>query len=772
MLPFKGKSLLNKATSNKREPVPGFTLHEISKLTLSEPPALCEKINKYIFKRLANKDPIVKAKVLRVIKHVAQKGSKDFRMSMKQNIAPIKELQMYTCPRDQLEGKRPQENVRKFAKEALAAIYSSGESVASSRMQSFSHNSPGRSHGSGKSTGRTGGSPRSKYEGFGSNGTGSSGNSYSSGSQKYGRAIQGTVTSGGGRAGWKKRGGASSSLGSGNSGSGGGGSRNNTNNGTHVSFGKPSNEAATDGTYERNLVDGLVGGGGVRSSPDKARMDEFCKRCRNLKANVVGKILRKRLEESLDEGSSNTVKKALAVISALVKADGCSEFLAYFKKHSEEVEDCLGEGGSIKKKAKKLMAVLEPDDGSDDDEDVEDGGGDDGGADDLLGGFGDEGGGSDGGDGNGGGDGAQDLFSGMGMGEGDGGTGDLFAGMDALGGDGDGDMFAGMDAGAGGGDGDGDMFGGMDAGAGDEGAGAGGDDFMGMGGADVMGGGGDMGMGMSTHGGASNSIIDAFGDMTLGVGGDGTGTFPTNRDRRLSKEGVSLLDAGLSGGMGRSSGGDSGNVVAGGMNVMGGMNMGGMSSMNSVGSLGGMGGGMNMMNSGTSMNSGMNMNTGMNMGGMNMNTNTGMGMNNGMNMPMGGMNMNMGGIGMNNGMNMNNGMHNMGGMNMGGMGAMNMNANMGRNNNGGFQMTSQQMQRQRQQMQQMGGNVRMPPAPPNGAHDPIGDAFATSPTAFSSGNGGIRGGRVGGSSLNERQPQQKQQQKPDQFAFVADGLFG
>ena len=167
MLGFKGKSLLNKATSNRREPVPGFTMHEIAKLTHSEPPKVTEKIHKFIFKRLANKDPVVKAKVLRVIKYISLKGSKDFRMAMKQNIAPIKELQSYSCPVDPLEGKQPQLNVRKYAKEALTAIYSSGESVSSSRMQSFSNSSPQRGgakgFGGGGGNGGGGSSSQGKF---------------------------------------------------------------------------------------------------------------------------------------------------------------------------------------------------------------------------------------------------------------------------------------------------------------------------------------------------------------------------------------------------------------------------------------------------------------------------------------------------------------------------------------------------------------------------------------------------------------------------------
>eukprot|EP00941_MAST-03F_sp_MAST-3F-sp1_P005007 g5007.t1 len=521
MLPFKGKSLISKATSSNKEPVAGFTLHEIAQLTLSSPPALCAKIHRYILRRLSNKDPIVKAKTLRVIKHIAQKGSKDFRMRLKQEIQSVKACLEFKCPPHKLMGARPQDQVRKLAKEAVQAIYSSGESVSSSRMQGFSSTNSSAIGRGKKSNAKDGGrhvsTGKKKYEGFGNTNNG------------------GGI---GGRAGWSSR--KSSSLRSGKS--------------AHKKMGRSDesnktgsarvSKAATDGLYERNLVDALIGGGGVRSVPDKTRLKEFCQRCKTLKPALIGKFLRKKLDV---DGNVNTVKRTIAVISALVQTNGCEKFLDYFERESTEIEDAIEEGGSLGKKAEKLFAVICPDGKSDDDSDDESlkkGSSDtaDDLCDDLLGNFGEEGGeeAENGENENG----RDDLFSSMKMN--DGGMMDMGLASDGMMDmgmmDGGGDIDVGMDMGMGmlGGDNDGvdenvDLFSGMTSTTAGHVTPGGDGIFAGM----------NLGEATATIDESretqSGGITEAFSNMNM----MGDGEVENSRARRLSKDGVNLLTSGL-----------------------------------------------------------------------------------------------------------------------------------------------------------------------------------------------------------------------------------
>ena len=54
-------------------------------------------------------------------------------------------------------------------------------------------------------------------------------------------------------------------------------------------------KAVTDGTFERQLVDNLVGAGGIRADIPKSKISEFTLRCRTLRADVVVPILLERL---------------------------------------------------------------------------------------------------------------------------------------------------------------------------------------------------------------------------------------------------------------------------------------------------------------------------------------------------------------------------------------------------------------------------------------------------------------------------------------------
>ena len=87
--------------------------------------------------------------------------------------------------------------------------------------------------------------------------------------------------------------------------------------------------AATDGAYERHLVQDLCGAGGTRAAPPPDKLQAFIESAATLDADAVGPAL---LEELDDAKPWQSRAKACAVVEALCRADGCEHHLGYFSE--------------------------------------------------------------------------------------------------------------------------------------------------------------------------------------------------------------------------------------------------------------------------------------------------------------------------------------------------------------------------------------------------------------------------------------------------------
>jgi hypothetical protein len=81
--------------------------------------------------------------------------------------------------------------------------------------------------------------------------------------------------------------------------------------------------ADQDGDYERSQVLELCAHGGTRAVPPKDKLDAFVEAARTLDPELVGPIL---LEQIFEDGPWQVKSKALVVIDALVKSEGCEAY--------------------------------------------------------------------------------------------------------------------------------------------------------------------------------------------------------------------------------------------------------------------------------------------------------------------------------------------------------------------------------------------------------------------------------------------------------------
>jgi hypothetical protein len=76
-----------------------------------------------IQQRLGHRSPEVKQKALRLIRHIALKGSPEFRRALTQKSHAVRELTSFRCPPHPLKGDAPWKHVQQAAKEALEALH-------------------------------------------------------------------------------------------------------------------------------------------------------------------------------------------------------------------------------------------------------------------------------------------------------------------------------------------------------------------------------------------------------------------------------------------------------------------------------------------------------------------------------------------------------------------------------------------------------------------------------------------------------------------------
>lgn len=117
-----------------------------------------------------------------------------------------------------------------------------------------------------------------------------------------------------------------------------------------------SGKANTDGTYERGLVNELCAPGGMKPVPPADKLEIFVRNCRNIPADIIAPLLLAKLSED----SYQVQLKALCVVEALCKQEGCEDYLEYFKENQEEIAE-LGIKGNkaVAKKADSVIVLIE-----------------------------------------------------------------------------------------------------------------------------------------------------------------------------------------------------------------------------------------------------------------------------------------------------------------------------------------------------------------------------------------------------------------------------
>ena len=310
----------------------------------------------YLRNRLKGKtSAYVKWKVLNIIKHVVVKGSSEFKLDCQKMLASdVKALLHFKGKSDPIKGDQPNKQVRVSAKAALAAIFSAKKSNRqnvgrSTKMvgissDSFNKPKPVRSESTPRGGEKIfGEAPKgwSFKSNRGTNNVHSNRPDYDAPGESSRRSPPVGKDPRSPKASSRRRGGVG-----GNWGNAqvelkvGGGLRRKKVSSSFSSSSTSQRESAqsrlaslevgkavTDGTFERQLVDNLVGAGGIRADIPKSKISEFTLRCRTLRADVVVPILLERLESKKWQRRA----RSIVVINALVKDRGCASYKTFVR---------------------------------------------------------------------------------------------------------------------------------------------------------------------------------------------------------------------------------------------------------------------------------------------------------------------------------------------------------------------------------------------------------------------------------------------------------
>eukprot|EP01084_Bolivina_argentea_P284928 488465_1 len=117
----KTRSLINKATTNDRNPTSGYLLNELASKcsTISE----CQSMEDLLLKKLSKQQPYTKYKALRVIKYLSENGSLHWCRIWQSHKNKLIEAKHFRGVSDPIYGDALNEQVRKAAKEALQSVF-------------------------------------------------------------------------------------------------------------------------------------------------------------------------------------------------------------------------------------------------------------------------------------------------------------------------------------------------------------------------------------------------------------------------------------------------------------------------------------------------------------------------------------------------------------------------------------------------------------------------------------------------------------------------
>merc|ERR1719282_1020995 len=164
------RSVLNKATSADDAPTPGYLYTEIAKSTFVDINA-CQQLADYLLKKLERDNPHVKAKSLRIIRHVCEQGQPNFRREIQRRSDVVKSCLQYRGEPDPLKGDALNKAVREEADATVKAVFSSDSST---NAYGLSNDAGKKMQGFGSDTTNDN---NSRTGGFGGSSFGSGGNS-------------------------------------------------------------------------------------------------------------------------------------------------------------------------------------------------------------------------------------------------------------------------------------------------------------------------------------------------------------------------------------------------------------------------------------------------------------------------------------------------------------------------------------------------------------------------------------------------------------------
>src|SRR3989338_7765868 len=137
--------LVDKATANTDEPIPGYVYNELAQFTFKSVTS-CQKLQDNLLRRLKKKNPVTKLKCLRVLKYVCQKGHSSFRKDLQRRTEPISLCLQWRGTPDPLRGDVLNQMIRDEAQELLNLIYLDIGDSSSSSSSSSSPSEIGRAH--------------------------------------------------------------------------------------------------------------------------------------------------------------------------------------------------------------------------------------------------------------------------------------------------------------------------------------------------------------------------------------------------------------------------------------------------------------------------------------------------------------------------------------------------------------------------------------------------------------------------------------------------
>lgn len=154
--------ILKKATSSSEHPTPGYAYQVLIQFSY-ESKDNCKHLVQYLNKRLQRPSAYGVLKTLKTIKHLTEKGSREFRKGLRENDEHIKSAPDYGSQHNSFTGTDILEQIRQLSKELLTELFSEDSlardlSTEPEAVPTFSQNLAGM----GNSTTKSG-----KYEGFG-----------------------------------------------------------------------------------------------------------------------------------------------------------------------------------------------------------------------------------------------------------------------------------------------------------------------------------------------------------------------------------------------------------------------------------------------------------------------------------------------------------------------------------------------------------------------------------------------------------------------------